>query len=157
RQSRAIGCNSVCDDWARCDSRSPCMAAGTGRRASEYSRPSHRSRRRIRIRSMTRDHLRVIATCSAALFVPLLVPLGTGRVFTKDDLGAMHLPFRYLYREALHHGDSILWTPALLSGFFLHGEGEAGMTHPFHFVLYRTLPLGPAFNLEIITSYVAMF
>ncbi len=103
-----------------------------------------------------RSHLRLIALCSAALFIPLLFPLCIGRVFTKDDLAAMHLPFRYLYREALHGGDSFLWTPALRSGLYLHGEGEAGFAHPLHLLLYRWLPLGPAFNLEIISSYIAM-
>jgi len=99
---------------------------------------------------------RLIALCSAALLVPLLLPLLTGRVFTKDDLGALHLPFRYLYREALRAGDSFLWTPAYRSGFYLHGEGEAGMAHPLHLVLYRLLPLGIAFNLEMISTYIAM-
>jgi hypothetical protein len=105
---------------------------------------------------MMRSHRRLIAACSGALFLPLLLPLCTGRVFTKDDLGALHLPFRYLYREALRSGESFLWTPAYHSGFYLHGEGEAGMAHPLHLLLYRLLPLGPAFNLEIISTYVAM-
>ncbi len=103
-----------------------------------------------------RSQLRLIALCCGALFIPLLVPLCIGRVFTRDDLAAMHLPFRYLYREALLAGDSFLWTPALRSGLYLHGEGEAGFAHPLHFLLYRLLPLGPAFNLEIIGSYIAM-
>ena len=103
-----------------------------------------------------RSQLRLIALCSVALLVPLVFPLCTGRVFTRDDLAAWHLPFRYLYREALHTGDSFLWTPAVRSGFYLHGEGEAGLAHPLHLLLYRWLPLGPAFNLEIISSYIAM-
>jgi hypothetical protein len=94
--------------------------------------------------------------CATALFLPLLFPLLTGRVFTKDDFAAMHLPFRYLYRNALRSGDSFLWTSVYHSGFYLHGEGEAGMTHPLHLVLYRFLPLGPAFNLEMLSTYIAM-
>ena len=103
-----------------------------------------------------RSQVRLIGLCSAALFGPLLYPLVAGRVFTKDDLGALHLPFRYVYREALHAGDSFLWTSVYRSGFYLHGEGEAGMAHPLHLLLYRFLPLGPAFNLEIVSTYVAM-
>ena len=102
------------------------------------------------------SQLRLIAVCCGALFVPLLYPLLTGRVFTRDDLAAWHLPFRYVYREALHASDSFLWTPAVLSGVYLHGEGEAGLTHPLHLLLYRFLALGPAFNLEIVASYLAM-
>jgi hypothetical protein len=98
----------------------------------------------------------VIAACSAALFLPLLYPLLTGRVFTRDDIAALHLPFRYLYQEALLRGESFLWTPAYHSGFYLHGEGEAGMSHPLHLLLYRLLPLGIAFNVEIVSTYVAL-
>ena len=40
-----------------------------------------------------RSPWRAVAVCSAALFVPLLIPLFTGRVFTADDLAAFHIPF----------------------------------------------------------------
>jgi len=99
----------------------------------------------------------IIGICSAALFVPLLIPLATDRVFTLDDLGAYHIPMRYLYSEALHHGDSILWTSAVYRGFYLFGESQLGMAHPWHLLLYRFFPLTVAFNVEMIGSYVAMF
>ena len=104
-----------------------------------------------------RSYLRVVAICSAALFVPLLIPLATGRVFTLDDLGAYHLPMRYLYAKALHGDGSMLWTPAIFAGDYVFGEGQVGMAHPWHLLLYRFLPLGVAFNIEILTSYVVMF
>jgi hypothetical protein len=100
---------------------------------------------------------RVVIVCSAALFVPLLIPLATGRVFTLDDLAAYHIPTRYLYGSALRGHESILWTPALFAGYYLFGEGQVGMAHPWHLLLYRFLPLTIAFNLEIVTSYVVMF
>ena len=98
-----------------------------------------------------------IGICSAALFVPLLIPLATGRVFTLDDLGAYHLPMRYLYANALRNGESVLWTPAVFGGYYLFGEGQVGMAHPWHLLLYRFLPLGSAFNIEIVSSYAVMF
>jgi len=101
-----------------------------------------------------RGYHRLVVLCCAALCVPLLVPLVTGRVFVWDDLGAFHLPVRHLYREALRAGDSVLWTPALFSGTYLFGEGQAGMAHPFHWLLYRWLPLGAAFNIELASSYL---
>ena len=64
---------------------------------------------------------------------------------------------RHLYREALHSGDSVLWTPSIFAGFYMHGEGQIGVFHPFHQVLYRALPLRPAFNLELIANYIAAF
>ena len=96
----------------------------------------------------------VIATCIAGLFVPLLIPVVTRRVLTLADLANLHLPLRYLYWSALHNGDSVLWTSALFAGFDLHGEGQVGMAHPFHFLIYRLLPLDIAYNLELIANYV---
>src|SRR3954466_1788915 len=98
----------------------------------------------------------IVAACCGALFLPMLLPLLLGRVLTRDDLAAMHLPFRFLYRNALRDGDSFLWMPAMRSGLFLHGEGEGGFAHPLHLLLYRFLPLGAALNIEIATTYAAM-
>jgi hypothetical protein len=99
----------------------------------------------------------LILACSAALLAPLLRPLLTGRVFVYDDLSWFHLPMRYLFHQALHSGDTVLWTPSILGGFYLQGEGQIGLFHPFHQVLYRFLPLGTAFNLELIANYPAAF
>lgn len=99
----------------------------------------------------------LIVACSAALLAPLCAPLLTGRVFVYNDLIWFHLPLRYLYQRALEAGDSVLWTPSIFAGFYLHGEGQIGAFHPFHQLLYRLLPLGAAFNLEIIASYPAAF
>lgn len=92
-----------------------------------------------------------------ALLAPLLVPLFTGRVFTNTDLHWFHLPLRLLYQQALTAGDTVLWTPSIFSGLYIHGEGQAGVFHPFHQLLYRVLPLQPAFNLELIANYLLAF
>lgn len=94
-----------------------------------------------------------VVTLSAPLFIPLV----TGTTFTKDDLAALHLPFRYLYQESLRRGEFLTWTPAYHAGFFVHGAGEAGMAHPLHLLFYSTLPLTVALNLEIISSYAFLF
>jgi hypothetical protein len=99
----------------------------------------------------------LIAVCSVALLVPLFGPLLTGRVFVSSDLVWFHLPLRYLYQQALHAGDTVLWTPSIFAGLYLHGEGQAGLFHPFHQLLYRLMPLGMAFNLELIASYPMAF
>jgi hypothetical protein len=100
---------------------------------------------------------RVITLCSLALFAPLLWPLVTGRIFAWNDLGVFHLPMRAIYQQGLRAGDSLLWTPALFAGYYVHGEGQSGIFHPLHLVLYWLLPLQIAFNLEFIASYVAAF
>jgi hypothetical protein len=97
---------------------------------------------------------RAIKWCALGLFLPLLLPLFTGQMFVRGDLGNFHIPIRYLYHEALRTGDSFWWTPALYSGFFLFGEGQAGMAHPFHWLIYRALPLSVALNLEIVSGYL---
>lgn len=91
------------------------------------------------------------------LFLPLCVPLATGRVFAIDDLAVWHLPLRVLYADALSQGASILWTPSMFNGFFLHGEGQLGALHPLHLLMFRLLPVAIGFNLELILSYVAAF
>jgi len=91
------------------------------------------------------------------LFVPLLTPLLSGRVFALNDLSWVHLPMRYLYQGALRAGHTVLWTSQLFGGFYIHAEGQVGALHPLHLLLYRTLPLTIAFNLEVILSYVFAF
>ena len=95
------------------------------------------------------------------LFVLLILALGSpllfGRVHVGDDLGNLHLPVRSVYQEALRAGQSVLWSPHLYGGMYLHGEGQAGMYHPLHLLLYRFLPLSWAFTLEFVLSYVLMF
>jgi hypothetical protein len=99
----------------------------------------------------------VVWLCSAALCAAIAWPLLTGRVFVFDDLGNFHLPLRYLYQQALLGGDSVLWTPSIFAGLYVHGEGQLGALHPLHQLLYRLLPLGVAFNLEMLASYAAAF
>jgi Bacterial membrane protein YfhO len=95
--------------------------------------------------------------CSAALLAPLAWPLFTRRVFVSDDLAWFHLPLRYLYQQALQAGDTVLWTPSIFAGLYVHGEGQLGAFHPLHQLLYRLLPLDVAFNLEFLASYLAAF
>lgn len=95
-----------------------------------------------------------LAAASAILFLPLTVPLVVGQIFPFADLSTFHLPMRFLYQKALVAGDSFLWTSALQSGLYLHAEGQAGMAHPWHLLIYRLLPLGTAFNFEMLGTYV---
>jgi hypothetical protein len=99
----------------------------------------------------------LIGVCSLALLAPLFGPALAGRVFVYNDLSWFHLPIRHLYQQALQSGDSVLWTPSIFAGLYLHGEGQGGLFHPFHQILYRLLPLGAAFNLELIANYPAAF
>ncbi len=86
----------------------------------------------------------------------MFVPLFTGQIYVCDDLLNYHLPIRQFYADCLQRGNSFDWMPSLFNGFFLTGSGQAGTYHPWHWMLYRFLPLQTAFNLEILSSYPFM-
>lgn len=86
----------------------------------------------------------------------MFLPLVTGRVYVCDDLLNYHLPIRQFYAQCLQNGEAFDWMPGLFSGFFLTGSGQAGTYHPWHWLLYRWLPLETAFNLEILSSFPFM-
>src|SRR4051794_12832944 len=106
---------------------------------------------------MTRRVPLLVALCSLALLLPFLWPLATGRVLTAGDLGDFHIPLRHLYQELLRNRESLLWTPHLFAGFYLHAGGQVGMLHPAHLLLYWLLPLAVAVNLEVLATYVFAF
>ncbi|MBI4423687.1 MAG: hypothetical protein HY554_08170 [Elusimicrobia bacterium] len=84
-------------------------------------------------------------------------PLWQGRIYIANDLGLQHLPTRHFYAECLKRFQSPLWFPGVYSGFYLHGEGQVGMFHPLHALLYLLLPLPAAFSLESWLSYPFLF
>jgi len=96
----------------------------------------------------------ITRACCASLLLGLAWPLPLRRVFPMNDILQYHVPLRQLYQRMLANGDSVLWTPALFAGFDLHGEGQVGLFHPLHQVLYRFLPLDVALNVEILFGYV---
>lgn len=91
--------------------------------------------------------------CGVLLLAAMCGPFFAGRVYTSDDLGAFHLPLRQFYAQCLERGDPFDWCPQLYSGFYLSGEGQVGMYHPLHWLLYRFLNLQTAFDLELLLSY----
>jgi hypothetical protein len=103
-----------------------------------------------------RDLLCWALLAAAALLLVLAAPLLAGRVYTRDDLGAFHLPVRAFYAEQLARGEPFDWMPQLYSGFYLTGEGQAGTYHPLHLLLYWSLPLQVALGCEWLLSYPLM-
>src|SRR4051812_39846272 len=93
------------------------------------------------------------AILCAVLLAPLISPIVSGAILTGDDLGRFHLPTRTFFAECLANGDSPLWHPGLYCGFYLHGEGQAGMDHPVHRLLYGALPLPTALAVEVAIGY----
>ncbi len=100
----------------------------------------------------------VVALLSAGMvFAIMLVPTLLGRVYVCDDLGAFHLPLRQFYAWCLTNGESFAWWPHLFGGFYALGEGQAGMFHPWHLLLYRYLPVNVAYNIELLANYPLLF
>src|SRR5205085_523541 len=84
-------------------------------------------------------------------------PALRGEMYIADDLGHYHLPLRAFYADCLAQGDRFTWCPTLFCGFDLHGEGQVGLLHPWHLLIYRLLPLSIAFNIELLACYPALF
>lgn len=84
-------------------------------------------------------------------------PLWLDGLVLHTDLEWYHLPLRDFYARCLAEGEAFTWLPELYCGYYVHGEGQAGMFHPVHFLLYRFLPLVTAFNIEFLLSYPFMF
>ena len=119
--------------------------------------------RRIAAAAFQRHHVSRVAAIKArrawllllclGLLAALAGPFFIGRVYTADDLGAFHLPLRDFYARQLAAGEPFDWMPSLYCGFNVTGEGQLGAYHPLHLALYRWLPLGAAFDWELLLSY----
>ena len=90
------------------------------------------------------------------MFAALAAPFFAQQVYVADDLGEFHLPVRDFYADN-SRGESFDWMPSLYGGFYVAGEGQLGGYHPWHWLLYRTLPLGAAFDIELLSSYPFLF
>ncbi|MEN6406415.1 MAG: YfhO family protein [Thermoguttaceae bacterium] len=86
----------------------------------------------------------------------LAAPFFAGRIYTADDLGGFHLPLRAFFADRLAHGQPYDWMPQLFSGFYLTGEGQVGLYHPWHQLIYRVLPLRAALAWEYLSPYPIM-
>src|SRR5262249_20585547 len=101
----------------------------------------------------TRLRFLVALTAALAILVVFGLPLATGRVYTYDGIRHSPLPMRAFYASCLRNGDAWDWWPDVCCGFYLQGEGQAGLYHPLHLLLYRTLPLPAALDLEVLLNY----
>ncbi len=98
-----------------------------------------------------------IVLAALLCFAALAAPFFLGRVYVADDLGEFHLPVRNFYAQQLERGEPFDWMSELYGGFYVTAEGQLGAYHPLHLLLYRWLPLGAAFDIELLASYPLMF
>jgi hypothetical protein len=98
--------------------------------------------------------LALAIACAALLVLLFALPMLLGRIYIDSDLRDFYVPVRFFYQNALRAGSEFLWFPYEFGGFYLHGEGQAGLYHPLNLISYRWLPLALAFDLELLRSYV---
>jgi len=103
---------------------------------------------------------RLIFAVGVASAIAILVyfawPMILGQLYVFDDLLALHIPMRWFYAERLADGNNFIWNPYINCGYYLHGEGQVGMLHPLHLLIYSILPFTEAFNLEMFPPYPLM-
>ncbi len=95
-------------------------------------------------------------TAALLLLAALASPSFFGRIYTHDDLGCFHLPIRAFYAEQLARREPVDWMPSLFCGFDLTGEGQGGTYHPWHWLLYRVMPLSSAWTGELLANYALL-
>lgn len=83
-------------------------------------------------------------------------PFLTRRIPVWVDHGTFFFPLRMIYAKYLASGDSIDWMPQLFGGFFTSGEGQQGVYHPLHLLIYSSLPVDVAYALELAIPIVLM-
>ncbi len=93
----------------------------------------------------------------AVLLSYLALPMLRREVYTTADLVDFHLPLRAFYARCLAAWESPAWCPGLFCGYYVHGEGQAGMAHPVHWLLYSSFPLDVALNAEWLLNYPFAF
>lgn len=86
-------------------------------------------------------------------FGALLLPAMRGQLLFIDDIPSFFFPFRHWYGYCLQNGLSFLWTPDVFGGMYLHGEGQQGLFHPLHLLLYWMFPSTAAFAIHTAVAY----
>jgi hypothetical protein len=98
-----------------------------------------------------------LASLAALVILAVIAwPMANGLMYTYDDLGGLHIPARFFFSRSLAEGHSYLWNPYVHCGYYQLGEGQVGMYHPLHRLLYGSLPFTAAFNAEFFLSYPFM-
>lgn len=92
----------------------------------------------------------------ALALLVLALPAFGRAIYLHTDLANYFLPIRAFHAACLASGDSCLWFPHFYNGFYLHGDGGAGLFHPLNDWIYRFLPFDVAFNVEFLRPYPVM-
>ena len=98
------------------------------------------------------ENLLVLLTV-LAMFLFICFPLATGNLYGEFDLREQFIPWRMFYSLSLDQNELGLWNPYFLGGYYHHGEGQSGLFHPFHLILYTLFPLNYAVPVEMFAYF----
>ena len=79
-----------------------------------------------------------------------------GKGYIYADLGVFALPNRSFIHHEMQRGVLPLWQPANFGGFYLHGEGQAGMLHPYHLLVFSLFEPLLQIQIEATLAYVLL-
>ncbi len=101
------------------------------------------------------DCLLMFEVLAIAVFLAgwMAMPLLAGGHRIVSDLLLYHYPVRWAYRESLLNGHSFAWNPWIGCGTYIHAEGQAGMCHPFHLLLYRFVDVATGLDIEVAFGF----
>lgn len=99
----------------------------------------------------------VLLVIALVAFAGVCHPLFSLAVYGGPDLSQQDYPSRAFYAAGLHNGELRFWSPHLFRGFSLLGEGQTGVCHPLHLILYRFLPFPVAAAIDTVWVFPFAF
>ena len=78
----------------------------------------------------------------------IVKPVFRGELHSHTDIEEQYIPWRIVYKLALDNGELPFWNPTMFRGYPHHGEGQSGVLHPSHYMLYKALPIEHAIMIE---------
>jgi hypothetical protein len=99
----------------------------------------------------------ITPAAAVALTVLFWEPLWHGGGFVGGDVYSYYLPQKVVYAEALRSGELPLWNNRAGHGYPLVAESQTGPFYPFHLLLYRTLGVNSAYNVNHLVHYAIAF
>ena len=84
-------------------------------------------------------------------------PLWQGGGFVGGDIYPYFLPQKACYADHLARGEFPLWNNLTGHGYPIVGESQTGAFYPFNLLLYPTLELNTAYNVNHLLHYVLAF
>ena len=98
----------------------------------------------------------VLVAAAAILIGFACWPIFLGKGYIYGDLAMFTLPSRIYIQQQMQHGILPLWQPSVFGGFYLHGEGQSAILHPYHLLSVTLLNPLLQIQLEAMGAFVFM-